>query len=130
MAIAIVKDADLTEEQAQEVYSQILTCEPLMSQAEANRLADMVFNQERFIRYWRLTAISAEKGGDFYREVSEDQERAKGLMIEVVPRLKEFEEIMLEMSELANCVATRIIVAASNHEASTEWGEDKRAIPS
>lgn len=121
MANDIVNDAELTDQAALDFFDQVLTCEPLVSAAEVDEMANMVHSPEHFTRFWRMAVASASKGGDFYKGVSENQEQAKGLMIDVVPRLQEFQKTLREMADLTDCAAMRIVVAASNHEASTEW---------
>ena len=102
------------------IYAGVMNCESAIPVNEMARLADLVMNQERVGRSWRLTALLASKGGEFFRDVAEDAAKAQALAAAVGP-LNDFEKLLRMMADLAGCVSARLLVAGCNHEKFNEW---------
>jgi len=86
-------------------------------------LADIVRNNQRMGVPWRMTAVLAGKDGEFFRGVAENEEVAKTFANVVVP-LHNFAEMLRKVAELADCAASRLMVAGCNHENFNEWMEE------
>ena len=122
MAIDTVNhDDDIDVDQ---LYEQVLICEPAIPTEEVDRLADMVFSKEKVIRQWRFTALMASKDGAFFRELSESEGQAK-TFAPIVGVLRDFAQTLKGMADLAECVATRIAVAGCNHEKFNIWMKEE-----
>ena len=108
------------DEQLGQLYEQVITCESAIPQNELEPLADLVGNNERVGRQWRLTALLASKDGAFFREVAENEEKAKALA-PTIELLTDFAGLMRTMAELAECASSRLLVAGCNHENFNDW---------
>ena len=115
MATENVNDLDLDA-----IYEGVMTCEPAIPEDEMKPLADLVMNQEMVGRQWRLTALLASRGGEFFRRVAEDEETAIALA-PTVGLLSDFAKLLREVADLADCSAHRIAVAGCNHEDFNTW---------
>lgn len=104
----------------EQVYQQVMNCEPEISESELQPLADLVMNNERVVRQWRLTALLASKGGVFFREISQDAEMAKA-HAPTVELLEDFASTMRMMAGLADCASSRLLVAGCNHQDFNAW---------
>ncbi len=102
------------------LYEQVLHCEPAIAPQDVERLADLVLSNERVGRNWRLTAVIAGKGGEFYRELADDAEKARTLA-PVIESLRDFAKLLRQISELADSASARIMVAGCNHEHFPDW---------
>lgn len=104
------------------LYEQVMQCEPAVPPHDMEMLADLVRNNERVGRQWRLTALLASKGGAFFRELSEDSDQAKALA-PTVELLRDFAGLLRTMADLADCASSRVMVAGCNHEQFNEWAQ-------
>ena len=108
-------DADLDA-----MYESVLNCESAINSDDVEPLADLVRKNELVGIPWRLTAVIAGKDGTFFRNLSEDEGAAKALA-PAVDGLYEFSNRLKKMAELAECVASRIMVAGCNHRNFNKW---------
>lgn len=111
------------DEQLDQLYEQVMTCESAIPQNELEPLADLVLNNERVGRQWRLTALLASKDGAFFREIAENEETAKALAPSI-ELLNDFADLMRTMAELAECASSRLLVAGCNHENFNDWASE------
>jgi hypothetical protein len=102
------------------LYEQVLHCEPAIAPQDVERLADLALNQEQVGRNWRLTALIAGKGGEFYRELAEDAGKAEALA-PVTETLRDFARLLRQVADLADSASARIMVAGCNHEQFLDW---------
>lgn len=103
-----------------QLYEQVMNCESAITTSELEPLADLVRNQERVGRQWRLTALLASKNGEFFREVAESEEQARALA-PIIGHLHDFAELLRGMADLADCASSRLMVAGCNHENFNDW---------
>jgi hypothetical protein len=113
-------DAELTTEEADAVFEQVLNCEPALLPADVDKVGAGVFDKEHVIIPWRMTALLAGEGGAFFKGISEDAKKAQ-VFAEAVGDLQGFAVFLREMADLADCVATRVMVAACAHEDFPKW---------
>ena len=115
-------DADFTRDDKalDELYEQVLHCEPAIAPQDVELLADLVMNQERIGRNWRLTALIAGKGGEFYRELAENADHAQ-MFAPTTICLRDFARLLRHVADLADSVSARIMVAGCNHEHFNDW---------
>lgn len=106
-----------------DIYDGVLTCQSAIPKTEIELLADVVRNNGRMGIPWRLTAFLAGQDGAFYREVAENEEKAKALAPNI-GALQDFAAMLKKVSELANCVSMRLMVAGCNHENFNTWKND------
>ncbi len=110
------------DEDIDAIYERILSCEPALPPNEMEQMADLVFSNERVVRQWRFTAMLASKEGAFFRELSEDAEKAK-VFAPTVETLKVFATLLREVAKLADCAAARVAVAGCNHQQFLVWAK-------
>lgn len=108
------------DDELEALYKDVLKCEPAIPPEQLDLLANMVRDNESVGRPWRLTALIASKDGAFFTELSESEEKAKALA-PTVDALREFSDRLQMMAKLADCAASRIMVAGCNHEDFNEW---------
>lgn len=108
------------DDQLDQLYEQVMTCQSAIPQSELKPLADLVRNNERVGRQWRLTAVLASKDGPFFREISESEDKAKALA-PTIELLNDFAVLMRTMADLAECASSRLLVAGCNHENFNDW---------
>jgi len=113
-------NVNLTDQEADAIFEQVLSCKPAISPQDVNPLADLVGSQERVGRQWRLAALLAGKDGSFYRKLSEDAHAAEAMVI-AAATLQDFSRLLREMADLAECANTRVMVAGCNHEHFQDW---------
>lgn len=119
-AINTTQNATNDVEELEAIYKGVLNCESAIPPEELDLLADMVRDNEIVGRPWRLTALIASKDGAFFKELSESEEKAKALA-PTVDALRAFSDRLQGMAKLADCAASRIMVAGCNHEDFIEW---------
>lgn len=102
------------------LYERVLTCESAIRLSDLEPLADMVMNQEKVGRQWRLTALLASKDGTFFKEVATDEGKAKALA-PTVGLLSDFAALLRGMADLAECASGRLMIVGCNHEKFNEW---------
>lgn len=107
-------------DELEQLYRSVMTCEPALEPDQLDRVANMVMDQEVTGRPWRLAALIASKDGAFYEELANDPEIARALAHTVMP-LQSFAERMRGMADLAECAATRLMVAGCNHKDFNTW---------
>ena len=112
-----------TEPTVDELYEQVMTCEPALPTEDLDRAADMVRSNEFIGRPWRLTALLATKDGAFFRELSEREDQAKALAPAIEP-LRDFAKTLRTMADLAECVSARVLVAGCNHKDFNKWADE------
>jgi hypothetical protein len=105
------------------LYEQVMTCEPAVPKDQVEGLSNMVFSKERIIRAWRMTALLAGEGGEFYADLANNAEKARAFA-PIVGALSEFSETLKGMAELADSASARILVAGCNHENFTDWRKE------
>jgi hypothetical protein len=108
------------ESELDQLFEQVMTCESAIPPSELEPLADLIRNQERVGRQWRLTALLASKNGEFFREVANDEEQARVLAATIGP-LEDFSKLLRAMADLADCASSRLMVAGCNHEDFNDW---------
>lgn len=107
-------------EEMDRLYQQVMNCEPAIVPSELEPLADLIGNNERVGRQWRLTAVLASKDGTFFRDLAENEDAAKALA-PTVDLLNDFAKLMRKMADLAECGASRVLVAGCNHVHFNDW---------
>ncbi|AJX82575.1 hypothetical protein [Burkholderia pseudomallei] len=115
-------EADFTRDDKalDELYEQVLHCEPAIAPQDVGPLADLVMNQEQVGRNWRLTAMIAGKGGEFYRELAVNADHAQ-TFAPVTLCLRDFAKLLRQVADLADSASARIMVAGCNHEHFNDW---------
>lgn len=113
---------ELTDDDADAIFNQVMTCEPAVPKDKLEDLANLVFSKERVIRNWRLAALLGSKDGTFFKELSTDEEQAKALAAAVDP-LRDAAQLLRGMAEIMDCVSARVMVAGCNHRDSNAWME-------
>lgn len=116
----------LTDDEADRIFEQVMACEPALGQDDFDRVAGLVMQQDQVGMRWRLAAVAASKGGDFYREVAEDAEKGRTAAL-MVEELHHFISLLQGMKDLAECAAARLLVAGCNHPDFPNWQEEARA---
>lgn len=114
----VIEGANETPEDR--IYASVMTCEPALPPMDMEDLADLVVDMPHIVRPWRLTALLASKGGEFYREVANDAGKARALASSP-DILNEFAKTLRYVADLADCAAARLLVAGCNHEQFNEW---------
>ena len=105
------------------LYESVMVCEPAIDPKDLDMLADWVFSKSLTIRPWRVTALLASKGGEFYQELASNEDKARALA--TTPAiLSEFAEKLRTVADLADCAAARVLVAGCNHESFHEWAAE------
>jgi hypothetical protein len=118
--MANTNSTDRSAAELDALYESVLHCRPVIREDEAHRLADLVFDKEHIVREWRLTALLASKGGAFYKELSEDSEKAQALAPAVEPLIG-FAKLLRDMANFADCVSARVMTAGCNHDRFVDW---------
>ncbi len=108
---------------ADALFAQVLSCDPALHPDEMECTANLVFNQERVGRPWRLAAALASKDGAFFRELAEDEAKAKTFAA-TIDQLRDFSALLRSVADLADCAAARVMVAGCNHEGFNTWTEE------
>lgn len=107
-------------EELDQIYRSVMSCEPALAPDQLDRVAKMATDQEVTGIPWRLAAFIASQGGDFYEGLAKDPEKARSLAHAVMP-LQNFAERMRGIASLAECAATRLMVAGCSHEDFNKW---------
>ena len=102
------------------LYEGVMNCEPAIPPADMERVADLVRDNARIGRSWRLTALLASKDGAFYRGVADDAELAQAFAATIGP-LQDFAKTLRTVADLADTAHARILVAGCNHEHFNDW---------
>lgn len=102
----------LSNAEADEIFQSVFACKPAIPEADLQEVADLVGNQERVIRAWRLAAFLGTKGGDFFKNMTADE---AATLAEAVEPLNQFSELMNSMSEVSKTVVARLSVACIFH---------------
>ena len=109
-----------SDEELDQIFETVMTCEPALTLDQSERFADSIADQEQFGRKWRLTAVLANKGGVFFRDLSKDQSMAQALA-PTVGTLTDFAQFLRSAADLADSAACRVMVAGCAHEHFNEW---------
>lgn len=102
----------LSNAEADEIFQSVFACKPAIPESDLQEVADLVGNQERVIRAWRLAAFLGTKGGDFFKNMTADE---AATLAEAVEPLNQFSELMNSMSEVSKTVVARLSVACIFH---------------
>ncbi|MCW0232920.1 MAG: hypothetical protein OJJ21_04910 [Ferrovibrio sp.] len=102
------------------LYESVLNCEPAIPPEEVEPLANLVMNQERVGRQWRLTALIAGKDGAFFSDIANNAAAAQAFA-HCVDALHDFSSLLRTMADLSDCAAARISTAGCNHEDFIKW---------
>lgn len=105
------------------LYESVMSCAPVVSPEDVERYADLVFSKEHVIRAWRAAAFFGSKGGEFYKELSNDKEKARAAAPIVEP-LKHTAKLIRDMADIMDSVSARISVAGCNHRDFDKWAKE------
>lgn len=113
VSISATERDDFTTEQAEEIFQQVMTCEPLLAVEDVDQFLAALYGQDAQ-RKRRAIAVFATKGGEFYRGVSEDRDKA--VAVAMVAMLAENDaKFFRGVAELLETLHTRTEVALCNY---------------